>query len=126
MHAAPFRRDFVIRTAKRRVELADVDLKAHRLFIRIIGCLIEVELLRLPGLAIFGKQFGIGSGFESLLGDDPGDLMMSVPIPRRSGESRDDDFGTKLADHSHNVAKHLIVSPFSKTIFGALRETKLI
>ena len=39
MHAAPFRRYFVIRTAERRIELTDIDLKAHRLFVRI-GLLI--------------------------------------------------------------------------------------
>src|SRR5207245_7649070 len=78
--------------------------------IRIIWVVIhavQVKLLRLPRRAVFGKTIGIGGSPKCLLSDEAGHLMMAVPVSRRSRESRDDDFRTKVTDEAHKISECL-------------------
>ena len=87
---------------------------------------IQIKLLGLPGLPIFGIQLRIGRRFESFLSDDPGNLMVAMAVGGSAGESRHDDFRPKLPNHTHKVAENLIVAPLLQSFFGRFRKSEFI
>src|SRR2546427_8210185 len=136
MHASAFNCYLVIRTSKNRIEFADIDPNAGLVgliglssiwivrvwiirIIRIVIHAVQVKLLRLPRLAVFGKTIGIGGSPECLLSDEAGHLMMAVPVSRRSRESRDDDFRTKVTDDAHKISEDLIMIPLRVRVIRA-------
>src|SRR6266566_4953840 len=134
MHASAFNCYLAIRTSKNRIEFADIDSNAGLVVliglssiwivrvVWIVGVVIhavQVKLLRLPRLAVFRKTIGIGGSPECLLSDEAGHLMMAVPVSRRSRESRDDDFGTKVTDDAHKISEDLIMIPLRVRVIRA-------
>src|SRR5207249_2051355 len=140
MHASAFNCYLAIRTSENRIEFADIDPNAGLVgliglsriwivrvvwivriirIIRIVIHAVQVKLLRLPRLAVFGKTIGIGGSPECLLSDEAGHLMMAVPVSRCSRESRDDDFRTKVTDDAHKISEDLIMIPLRVGVIRA-------
>src|SRR6058998_419280 len=144
MHASAFNCYLVIRTSENRIEFADIDPNAGLVgliglsriwivrvvwiirIIRIVIHAVQIKLRRLPRLAVFGKTIGIGGCPECLLSDEAGHLMMAVPVSRRSRESIDDDFRTKVTDDAHKISEDLIMIPLRVRVIHAFRKTKLV
>src|SRR5437867_5414955 len=137
MHASAFNRYLVVRTAKNRIEFADIDSNPGLVVlviliilivrvIRVVLHAIQIKLFRLPGLSIFRKSIGIVGRLERLLRDEASDLMMSMPISRCSSETRDDDLRTKVTDDTHKIPEDLIVVPLGVCIIGAFRKTEFV
>src|SRR6266566_3907303 len=137
MHASAFNCYLVIRTSKNRIEFAHIDSNAglvvlivlsRILIVRVVRIVriiwivihaVQVKLLRLPRLAVFRKTIGIGGSPECLLSDEAGHLMVAVAVSRRSRESRDDDFGTKVTDDAHKISEDLIMIPLRVRVIRA-------
>ena len=63
------------------------------------------------GLELLGKDGGVGSGFEDLLRDFAGDLVVAVAVSDAADEGGDDDLGAFAADGEDGVVEHALVAP---------------
>src|ERR1700687_1516136 len=81
----------------------------------------DVQLLRLPRLEalcdLLRKTLRIARRSERLFRQNRGCLVMSVPAASRPRKSRDQPFGPKRPDHSHDIAQGNVVSlPLLKSL----------
>src|SRR5262249_4594552 len=83
----------------------------------------------LPRLEL-AKLLGIGRGIagepEGLDGEDGGGGVMAMRGCRLRGEPRDDDVGTELADHPHDVAEDRLSVPDGERLLGVLRVAEIL
>src|SRR5262249_28532659 len=87
---------------------------------------IQVELLCLPGFPVFRKAGRISGCPERFLRDDPRGLMMAMTVSGGPAEAGDNNLRLELPDDANKIPKHRVMAPFLKSLFGALRETKLV
>src|SRR5262249_43672566 len=74
---------------------------------------------------LLGKNFGVAGGFEDLLRDLPGYLVLSVSVRDSTDEGRYDDLRTFAPHREHGIVEHAVVSPARKGLFLSLRESEV-
>src|SRR2546428_315622 len=100
MQAPALRRDLAVGPSQIGIEFSHVDDRASRCIL-LIPHAIQIKLLRLPSLSVFGKPCRIRSYLERFLCDDARYLVMTVSIARRAGKPRNDDLRPVIANDAH-------------------------
>ena len=100
---------------RRQHECPSAKIRAHHSF----GAprLDEFQLLR--------KTRGIARGGESLLAQNRRDLVLPVPIGRRTAEAQHDDVRPVAPDHPDDIAQGAVVSPFFHGFGRGLGESEV-
>ena len=74
---------------------------------------------------MLGKDVGIGGGFEDLLRNFAGDLVLAVAVGDAADEGGDDDLRALAAHGEHGVVEHAVVAPSSEGFFLGFGEAEV-